>query len=91
MIDRLGSSLGILIWDMQPRRNNLLESKLDMVSQALALTHLERFGKFPDTSNLEPCLDMEPSQTERVIAAVTAHAAMTVGSEYEFILFLLCL
>ncbi len=38
-------------------------------------------------SGLEIAIDM----ADKVIADVTAHAAMTVGSEYEFILFLLCL
>jgi hypothetical protein len=37
-----------------------------------------------------PGLEIEIVTAETVIAAVIAHATMTVGSEYEFISFLLC-
>lgn len=55
-------SLGFIIWDTQPTRNNLLVSKVDMAWQALARTHLERCERFPETTSLGRCLGKEPSR-----------------------------
>ncbi len=55
-------SLGFIIWDTQPTRNNLLVSKVDMAWQALELIRLERRERFPETTSLELCLGKEPSR-----------------------------
>lgn len=55
-------SLGFIIWDTQPTRNNLLVSKVDMAWQALELIRLERRERFPETTSLGRCLGKEPSR-----------------------------
>lgn len=55
-------SLGFIIWDTQPTRNNLLVSKVDMAWRVLARTHLERRERFPETTSLGRCLGKEPSR-----------------------------
>ena len=55
-------SLGFIIWDTQPTRNNLLVSKVDMAWQVLELIRLERRERFPERTNLGRCLGKEPSR-----------------------------
>ena len=55
-------SLGFIIWDTQPTRNNLLVSKVDKAWQALELIRLERRERFPERTNLARCLGKEPSR-----------------------------
>ena len=55
-------SLGFVIWDTQPTRNNLLVSKEDMAWQVLELIRLERRERFPERTNLGRCLGKEPSR-----------------------------
>ena len=55
-------SRGFIIWDMQPTRNNLLVSKVDMAWQVLELIRLERRERFPERTNLGRCLGKEPSR-----------------------------
>ena len=55
-------SLGFIIWDTQPTRNNLLVSKVDMAWQVLELIRLERRERFPETTNPGRCLGKELSR-----------------------------
>ena len=55
-------SRGFIIWDMQPTRNNLLVSKVDMAWQVLEQIRLERRERFPERTNLGRCLGKEPSR-----------------------------
>ena len=55
-------SLGFIIWDTQPTRNNLLVSKGEMAWQVLELTRLERHERFPERTSLGRCFGKEPSR-----------------------------